>query len=66
VGVFFKEAEERALEGIFHCLYFQHDGNPEPIYLSAQKSCVSVFSNGNRFALSQTATGSPCVAVRQI
>ena len=51
VGVFFKEAEERSLEGVFHCLYFQHEGNPEPIYLSAQKSCVTVFSSGNRFVL---------------
>ncbi len=51
VGVFFKEAEERAFEGIFHCLYFEFSENPEPIFLSAQKSGLSIFSNGNRFAL---------------
>ena len=51
VGVFFKEAEERAHEGISHCVFFEYEGNPEPIYLSARKSCVSVFSNGGRYAL---------------
>ncbi len=51
VGVFFKEAEERAFEGIFHCVYFEFGGNPEPIFLSAQKSSVSVFGNVGRFAL---------------
>ncbi len=51
VGVFFKEAEKRAFEGVFHCVYFEFGGNPEPIYVSARKSCVSVFSNGVRFAL---------------
>ncbi|WP_457601394.1 dihydropteroate synthase [Hydrogenivirga sp.] len=51
VGVFFKEAEERAYEGVFHCVYFHYSGNPEPIYLSAQKSCVAVFSSSDRFAL---------------
>ena len=51
IGVFFKEAQERAFEGVFHCVYFEFSENPEPIFLSAQKSCISVFSNGNRFAL---------------
>ncbi len=51
VGVFFKEAEERAFEGIFHCLYFEFSENPEPLFLSAQKSGLSIFSNGSRFAL---------------
>ncbi len=51
VGIFFKEAEERAFEGIFHCIYFEFLENPEPIFLSAQKSSISVFSNGNKFAL---------------
>ncbi len=51
VGVFFKEAEERAFEGIFHCLYFEFSESPEPLFLSAQKSGLSIFSNGSRFAL---------------
>ncbi len=51
VGVFFKEAQDRAFEGVFYCLYFNYSGSAEPIYLSAQKSCVSVFSNGDRYAL---------------
>lgn len=51
VGVFFKEAEDRAYEGVFHCLYFEFTENPEPIFLSAQKSCISVFSNGEKFLL---------------
>ncbi len=51
VGVFFKEAEERAYEGVGLCLYFEFSGNPEPIYLSARKSCVSVFEKDGRFAL---------------
>ncbi len=51
VGVFFKEAEDRSFEGVFHCVYFRFHKNPEPIYLCAQKSCVSVFSQGDRFVL---------------
>ncbi len=51
VGVFFKEAEERSYEGITHCVFFEYEGNPEAIYLSARKSCVSVFSNAGRYAL---------------
>ncbi len=51
VGVFFKEAEERAFEGIFYCIYFQFNKNPEGIFLSARKSCVSVFNNQENFAL---------------
>lgn len=51
VGIFFKEAEERVFEGINHCLYFEFSGNPEPLYLSARKTSISVFQNGNRFAL---------------
>ncbi len=51
IGVFFREAEERAFEGIFYCLYFTYRGNPEPILLSARRSCVSVFYKDGRFAL---------------
>ncbi len=51
VGVFFKEAEDRAFEGIFHCIYFQKKLNPEPLFLSARRSCVSLFNRGEHFAL---------------
>jgi dihydropteroate synthase len=51
IGVFFREAEERSPEGIFYCLYFTFPGNPEPILLSARRSCVSVFHKEGRFAL---------------
>jgi len=57
VGVFFKEAEERAFEGVFYCLYFEFGENPEPIFLSAGKSCVSVFSSENRFVLCGSEAG---------
>ncbi|MDQ7037935.1 MAG: dihydropteroate synthase [Aquificota bacterium] len=51
VGVFFREAEERSFEGIFYCIYLTFRGDPEPVLLSARRSCVSVFRNGERFAL---------------
>ncbi len=51
IGVFFKEAEERSFEGVFPCIYFEFSENPEPVFLCAQKSCVSVFSNGGRYVL---------------
>lgn len=51
VGVFFREAEERSFEGVFYCIFLTYRGNPEAIYLSARRSCVSVFSQGEKFAL---------------
>ncbi|MDQ7083218.1 MAG: dihydropteroate synthase, partial [Aquificota bacterium] len=51
VGVFFREAEERSFEGIFYCIYLTFREDPEPVFLSARRSCVSVFRNGERFAL---------------
>jgi dihydropteroate synthase len=51
IGVFFKEAEERSFEGIFHCLYFEYDGDPAPIFSAARRSCLRVFREGKRFAL---------------
>lgn len=51
VGVFVKEAEDRAFEGVFHCVYFRMDVNPEPIFLSARNACVHLFHNKGNFAL---------------
>ncbi len=51
VGVFFKEAQERSFEGVFYCILLNYRGNPEAIYLSARRSCVSVFSQGEKFVL---------------
>ena len=51
VGVFVKEAEERAFEGVFHCVYFRTEVNPEPIFLSARSACVHIFHNKGSFAL---------------
>ncbi|RUM28892.1 MAG: dihydropteroate synthase, partial [Aquifex sp.] len=28
IGIFFKEAEQRAFEGIFHCVYFKDSSVP--------------------------------------
>ncbi len=57
VGVFFKEAEERSFEGVFYCIYFLYDGNPEPIHVSAKRSCVSVFSEQGRYVLCGSESG---------
>jgi len=51
VGIFFKEAEERAFEGIFHCLYFKSSLNPEPILLSARRAHLSSFYREGEFVL---------------
>ena len=51
LGIFFREAHDRAFEGIFHCVYLTYKGNPEAIYLSARKVCVSVFSKGDKYCL---------------
>jgi len=51
VGVFFREAEERSFEGVFYCILLTYRGGPEAIYVSARRSCVSVFSRGEEFLL---------------
>ncbi len=51
VGIYVKEAEERAYEGVFHCIYFEYSGDPEPVFLAGRESCVRVFRNGERFAI---------------
>ncbi len=51
IGVFFREAEERSFEGVFYCIYFTYKGNPEPVLVSARRSCVSAFWKEGRFAL---------------
>lgn len=51
IGIFVKEAEERSFEGVFHCIYIRFGGDPQPLFLSARKNCLSVFSREDRFAL---------------
>ncbi len=52
IGIFFKEAESRAFEGIFHVLYFE-EKNIEPSYIfeCAKQWCLSVFYNEGKYAL---------------
>ncbi|WP_461831657.1 dihydropteroate synthase [Aquifex sp.] len=46
IGVFFKEADQRAFEGVFHCIYFERtDLPPSLIYDAGRKSCTKVFYN---------------------
>ena len=51
IGISVKEAEERASDGVFHCIYIECSGDMEPIFLSARNSCVSVFENNGKFML---------------
>ncbi len=51
VGIFFKEAHQRAFEGVFHCVYLTYRGDPRAIYLSARRACVSVFSKDDRYCI---------------
>ncbi len=52
IGVFFKEAEQRAGEGIFHCVYFKDlKIPPSAVFESGRKSCVSVFFNEGKFVV---------------
>lgn len=52
IGIFFKEAEQRAFEGIFHCVYFKDFSVPPRIIFEAgRKSCVSVFFNDGNYAI---------------
>ncbi len=51
VGIFVKEAEERAFEGIFYCIFLNYRGNPKPLHISAGRSCVSLFAERGRYAL---------------
>lgn len=52
IGIFFKEAEQRAFEGIFHCIYFKDFSVPPQIIFEAgRKSCVSVFFNDGNYAI---------------
>ncbi|AAC07396.1 dihydropteroate synthase [Aquifex aeolicus] len=49
IGVFFREAEQRAFEGIFHCVYFSDPSiPPNALFESARKSCVSIFHKDGR------------------
>ncbi|WP_340690485.1 dihydropteroate synthase [Hydrogenobacter thermophilus] len=52
VGIFFKEADSRAFEGIFHVIYFE-DKNTDPSLLfdCARSSCVSLFYQEGRYAI---------------
>ncbi|NPB08484.1 MAG: dihydropteroate synthase [Aquificae bacterium] len=51
VGVFFKEAFQRAEEGIFHLLYFEGNYPPQLIFKAGRENCLSVFYNEGRFAV---------------
>ncbi len=52
IGIFFKEAEERADEGIYHCIYIRnYEANPEVIFSSARNTGVRVFKEKNNIAI---------------
>ncbi len=51
LGIFFKEAEERAFEGVFHCIYTVYNGPSELLFLSARKSGVHLFFKDNKYVL---------------
>ena len=52
VGIFFKEAEQRSGEGIFHCIYFKDNKiPPSAVFEAGRKSCVSVFFNDGNYAV---------------
>ncbi|GAB6066551.1 dihydropteroate synthase [Aquifex pyrophilus] len=52
VGVFFKEADLRAFEGIFHCIYFERINLPPSlIHEAGRKSCVKVFYNEGKLVI---------------
>jgi len=52
VGIHFREAFQRAEEGIFHSIYFEGKYPPEVIFESARRSCVSVFHYEGKFVIS--------------
>ena len=51
IGIFVKEAEERSFEGVYHCLYFEHGGSPEPFFIAGRQTCVKVYFNKGKVAL---------------
>ncbi len=52
IGVFFKEAEQRADEGVYHCIYiYDLDINPEIIYKNALNTGIKIFHEGNKLAI---------------
>ena len=51
VGIYFKEARDRAFEGVFYCLYFEFESDKKIINLCAESNCVHVFSGGGKFVL---------------
>lgn len=52
VGIFFREAEQRSGEGIFHCIYFKDEKIPPSVVFEAgRKSCVSVFFYEGNYAV---------------
>ncbi len=51
VGIFFKEADSRSFEGIFHVIYFEKKLNPGVLFECARRSGVSLFNQEDRYAL---------------
>jgi dihydropteroate synthase len=52
MGIFFREADSRAFEGVFYVIYFEEKSlNPSVIFECARTSCVSVFNNQDKYAL---------------
>jgi len=52
IGVFFKEAEERSSEGIYHCIYFRDESiPPDIIFRHARNAGIKVFSEGRNYAI---------------
>ncbi len=52
IGIFFKEAEERSGEGIYHCIYFKDESvPPDIVFRNGRKAGVRVFSEKGKYAV---------------